>query len=99
MNFNHSKSKTVARIYTLLQPLFEREEPADFDEIVDAIEIPLAEWKDSIVLQLEKKIMHWDQIQDGKDDTLYTLGLRQAIDLLNNYDSIEESKKEAMGEQ
>jgi hypothetical protein len=46
---------------------------------------------------LEQKIAHWELVQDGKDETLYTLGLRQTIDILNNYDTIEESKKEALG--
>jgi hypothetical protein len=97
MELRYTKSKTVGKIYTLLQPLLEREEMPEFDEIVDAIEIPLTQWRDSIVGMLEQKIAYWDVVQDGKDETLYTLGLRQTIDILNNYDTIEESKKEALG--
>lgn len=43
----------------------------------------LEEWEDDIVDRLSGRIKSWELIMDGElDGSLYTLGLRQAIDVV-----------------
>jgi acid phosphatase class B len=90
MEFKHSKSKTVAKIYANLEPMLK--DNINFDDVVDVIDLALTEWKNSVVDQLVDKRLFWDKMNEGSDETLYTLGLRQAIDLIENHDSLKEDE-------
>jgi hypothetical protein len=81
----HTKTTTAGRIYLLLEPVISKEDK-DFDEIIDAINTGLTEWRDAIAEELHKKATTWETKMDDGDTTLYSLGLRHAVDLVLNYD-------------
>lgn len=90
----HIKSTTVARIYKLLEPMLSNEEKPSFDEVVDAIDIGLTEWKLAIEIELRRKITTWEEKMEDGDTTLYSLGLRHAIDLVTNFNPTENNLNE-----
>jgi hypothetical protein len=90
-----TKSTTVARIYQLLEPLLEREDrKPTFDEIVDAVDLGLTEWRLGLSSELKLKALAWEEKMEEGDKTLYSLGLRHAIDLVLNYDPTEKDPNE-----
>jgi hypothetical protein len=90
-----TKSTTVARIYKLLEPLLQSEDKKPtFDEIVDAIDTGLSEWRVGLSFELRKKATEWEEKMGDGDKTLYSLGLRHAMDLVTEYNPIEEDPNE-----
>jgi hypothetical protein len=84
-----TKPETVARIYKLLEPLLGREEKPTFDEIVDAVDTGLTEWRVGLSNELKKKAVDWEEKMDDGDTTLYSLGLRHAVDVVMNFNPTE----------
>jgi hypothetical protein len=87
----HTKTTTAARIYSLLGPTLK--ESHNFDEAIDLIDKGLAEWRNAIVSQLKDKATSWEEKMDDGDATLYSLGLRHAIDVVSNYDPTTDQKE------
>lgn len=88
----HTKTTTAAKIYTNLDPILSIDELL-FDDVIDAIDKGLTEWRDAIASQLKEKATAWEQKMDDGDATLYSLGLRHAIDVVMNYDPTTDQKE------
>jgi hypothetical protein len=46
----------------------------------------LADYALAVADQLVEKYLAWEQMNDGKDESLYSLGLRKAVDILIEID-------------
>lgn len=80
-----NREELVAQFRKAMQPIIaERLVTADGAEVLSTIyDEFLSEWEDYVVEVLNNRIEVWNRVMDGTpDDTLYTLGLRQAIDLV-----------------
>lgn len=61
--------------------------PLHPSEVEEAVFSAFDEWKDYMVGELTKMIKDWD-IEVPDDTSLYTLGLRRAVDIVNDDDPI-----------
>lgn len=84
-----NKNQTVSEIYkNLMEILTNTKEAPDFDKLIDAISEPISYWKDSLVLALGEKLEKWEEVHGKDDPSLYTLGLRHAIVLIDDHDPV-----------
>lgn len=75
-------------------------------DIYQSMKRAMQDLQDAQVSELEAKIQHWEQVSGEADKTLYTLGLRHAIDIikgqvatdLNGYDGEPYVKEERTDE-
>lgn len=68
-------SKALSEIPTL--------EPHTREILADIYEQSLQEWETAVVERLHAMARLWEQIMDGTvDESLYTLGIRRAIDVV-----------------
>lgn len=84
-----NRAELVAQFRKAMQPIIaEQLITADGAEVLTVIyDESLAKWEVSVVEALTNRIVQWGQTMDGiPDETLYTLGLRQAIDLVQGSD-------------
>lgn len=80
-----NRETLVAEFRKAMQPIVaEQLVTADGAEILISIYAEsLAKWESAVAGALLGRVDEWDRVMDGTpDDTLYTLGLRQAIDLV-----------------
>jgi len=55
----------------------------------------LADYALAVADQLVEKYLAWEEINSGKDESLYSLGLRKAVDILIEIDPTAGSKEAA----
>lgn len=51
-------------------------------DIYQSMKRAMQDLQDAQIAELESKIRKWEEVSEGADTTLYTLGLRHAIDII-----------------
>lgn len=87
MMTNNSKDipEKVANILVILAD--EDKWPVPLEIVKRAVEQVLSDWTDELDEEITRLIKAWETSMDD-DNTLYTLGLRRAQDLIRGQDSI-----------
>ena len=78
------KNSLTTNITEQLQPVVQRGEmtPEAFLAVSQVVEANTNNWIDSKVQKLEEMIREWELSMDDSDKTLYSLGLRRAVDVV-----------------
>lgn len=85
-----SMSKLSADIIEQLSQLAQKGQmtPEALMEVTRVIENSVDGWIDSKVITLEEMIREWEQVMDKGDNSLYSLGLRRAVDVVQEKNSL-----------
>jgi hypothetical protein len=78
------KNSLTTNITEQLQQVVQRGQmtPEAFLDVSQVVETNTNNWIDSKVQKLEEMIREWEVSMDDSDKTLYSLGLRRAVDVI-----------------